>query len=160
MQTKELIFKNMMFNKRILISAISIVSIFALSFCSGKKETKDTVNHVVSKTDGLPEIKFDTTYYDFGTLVQGEQVEYTFKFKNIGDADLIIFDAYSMCGCTVPHYSEDPIHPGEEGKIEVVFNSEGKHGLQYKTVTLKLNTEIDERTLTIKANVLDNNYKS
>ena len=108
----------------------------------------------------MPEIKFDTTYYDFGTLVQGEQVEYTFKFKNIGDADLIIFDAYSMCGCTVPHYSEDPIHPGEEGKIEVVFNSEGKHGLQYKTVTLKLNTEIDERTLTIKANVLDNNYKS
>ena len=48
----------------------------------------------------------------------------------------------------------------KEGKIEVIFNIEGKRGQQYKTVTLKLNTERKEKTLTIKANVLENNYKS
>jgi uncharacterized protein DUF1573 len=147
-----------MISRKKILFLVTIISIVFAS-CTLNKEKHSGV-HQLTDTDGIPEIKFDTTYHDFGTLVQGEQVAFTFKFVNKGSADLIIYDAFSTCGCTVPEYSKEPVSPGVEGKIEVVFNSEGKRGVQYKTVTLKLNTEIKERTLTIKANVLENNYKS
>ena len=105
--------------------------------------------------NGIAEIKFDTTYHDFGSLIQGEQASFTFKFKNTGKADLIINDAYSTCGCTIPSYSKEPIAPGAKGEIEVVFDSAGKRGVQYKTVVLKLNTKRKEKSLAIKVNVLE-----
>lgn len=147
-----------MISRREILFLIVIIGV-VISSCNLKKEKQSELKQVVDNV-GTPEIKFDTTYHDFGTLVQGEQVAFTFKFVNRGSADLIIYDAFSTCGCTVPEYSKEPVSPGDEGKIEVVFNSEGKRGVQYKTVTLKLNTEIKEKTLTIRANVLENNYKS
>jgi Protein of unknown function (DUF1573) len=147
-----------MISRKEILFLVIIISIAFVS-CSLNKEKQLEANHIAD-AEGVPEIKFDTTYHDFGTLVQGEQVAFTFKFVNRGSADLIIYDAFSTCGCTVPEYSKEPVSPGAEGKIEVVFNSEGKRGMQYKSVTLKLNTVIKEKTLTIKANVLANNYKS
>ena len=148
---------NMIKRKEILFIALTINIIF-LS-CSGNQEKQISV-YQANNTEGFPEISFDTTYHDFGTLIQGEQAAFTFTFMNTGTSDLIIYDAFSTCGCTVPEYSKEPILSGEKGKIEVIFNSEGKRGIQYKTVTLKLNTKIKEKTLSIKANVLENNYKS
>jgi len=56
----------------------------------------------------------------------------------------------------VPNFSKEPVKPGENGKIEVSFDSAGRNGVQYKNITLKLNTIIKEKTLTIKANVKPN----
>ena len=47
-----------------------------------KAQTEDTIN--------FPEIKFDTAVFDFGTILEGEQVSYVFKFQNLGKADLLI----------------------------------------------------------------------
>jgi len=146
------------FRKEIFFSILIITNVFILS-CASKSD-KNILENKITKNAGYPKIKFDTTYHDFGTLIQGEQAAFTFRFKNTGKSELIIYDAFSTCGCTVPSFSKEPLQPGQEGKVEVVFNSEGKRGLQYKSVVLKLNTEINEKTLTIKANVLENNYKS
>lgn len=141
-----------------LLFTILICALIGLLSCNNKNDKNTNTN--IAETTGYPIIKFDTTYHNFGTLIQGEKVAFTFYFKNTGTSNLIIKDAFSTCGCTVPNYSKEPIAPDKEGKIEVIFDSEGKRGLQYKTVTLKLNTERKEKTLTIKANVLENNYKS
>lgn len=147
--------------KREIVFVVLMISTISFLSCSNNNTQKNRADKKIVRQSGYPIIQFDTTYHDFGTLVQGEKVEYTFKFKNTGTADLIIHDAYSTCGCTVPKFSDKPIHPGEEGKIDVIFNSEGKRGLQYKTVTIKLNTKIPEKSVEIKANViLENNYKS
>lgn len=37
-----------------------------------------------------PVVKFERMDYDFGTVKQGEQLSYEFKFSNAGDADLVI----------------------------------------------------------------------
>jgi len=132
--------------------------ILALS-CTNHQNDKVAKTNTI-KEKGFPVIEFDTTYHDFGTLIQGEKASFSFKFRNTGTSSLIIKDAFSTCGCTVPDFSDEPVSPGAEGEIEVLFDSDGKQGLQYKTVTLKLNTKIEEKTLTIKANVLKNNYKS
>ena len=143
-------------NIKFVIAVSFIVSIISLS-CKLNNDKNSLENH----NNGVPQIQFDTTYYDFGNLIQGEKAAYTFKFKNTGTADLLIHDAYSTCGCAVPSFSKEPIKPGDSGTVDVTFNSEGKRGLQYKTVTLKLNTRIKEKSLMIKANVIvKENYKS
>ena len=37
-----------------------------------------------------PSLMFETELYDFGTITQGDQLEYTFDFMNMGSDDLSI----------------------------------------------------------------------
>jgi hypothetical protein len=77
--------------------------------------------------------------YNFGTITEGEKVEYSYKFKNTGTNPLVIFEAHASCGCTVPEKPEKPILPGETGYLKVVFNSAGKHGHNEKDINVSSN---------------------
>ena len=77
--------------------------------------------------------------HDFGTIQQGEIVSHIFKFKNTGNAPLVIEKTGVSCGCTTPTYTKKPIMPGEEGEITVEFNSSGKTGRQDKEVRVYYN---------------------
>ncbi|MEZ5056043.1 MAG: DUF1573 domain-containing protein [Saprospiraceae bacterium] len=92
----------------------------------------DTVN--VAKMD------FNEYEYNFGQVNEGEFVKHTFKFKNTGKVPLIISDAKSTCGCTVPKYPKEAIAPGEDGEIYIVFNTDKKEGMQDKPVFITANT--------------------
>ena len=77
--------------------------------------------------------------FDFGTITEGEKVEYNYRFKNTGTNPLIIFTTSASCGCTVPEKPEKPIMPGETGVIKVVFNSAGKKDHQSKDINVGAN---------------------
>jgi hypothetical protein len=86
--------------------------------------------------------------YDFGTIQEGDKVEYTFKFKNTGKNDLIIRKTKASCGCTAIEPKDKVIKPGQESSITVIFNSRGKRGKQHKSVTVTTNipdTQSDPR---------------
>lgn len=83
---------------------------------------------------------FDSERYDFGEVKEGTLVEHTFTFTNAGKVPLIISDARSTCGCTVPEWPEEPVPPGEQGRIRVRFNTENKINQQSKPVTIRANT--------------------
>jgi hypothetical protein len=143
--------------KRIVI-AFFIVS---LCSCNHKEDSSigsDIVNNTESangKTDSkLPEIKFEEEEFDFGKITQGEIVSHAFKFKNTGKSNLIISGASGSCGCTVPEWPKEPVMAGQENKINVVFSSEGKSGLQEKTVTIVTNCEPATRILKIKTEII------
>jgi hypothetical protein len=110
--------------------------------------TADNEKGVDSNVE-VAEFTFEKEAHDFGTIVQGEKVAYSFKFKNTGNADLIITSAKGSCGCTVPEYPVEPIAPGAEGVIDVVFNSDGKSGQQNKKVTIVANTVPNTKVLAI-----------
>lgn len=93
---------------------------------------------------------FEKTEHDFGTITQGEQAEYNFKFQNTGKQDLIIASASASCGCTVPEYSKEPVKPGASGFIKVKFNSDYRLDAFEKTVTVTANTQPLETMLKIK----------
>lgn len=141
----------------------SIVALFALTVvvsCGDDKTNIDSsdVNITASadgKTSGsLPEIKFEEEVFDFGKITQGEVVSHNFKFKNIGNSNLIISGANGSCGCTVPKWPKEPIGAGKEANINVVFSSEGKKGIMEKTVTIVTNCEPSTRIIRIKAEVI------
>jgi hypothetical protein len=96
---------------------------------------------------------FEENIHNFGTLVDGEVVTYKFKFKNTGNADLIISNASASCGCTIPSYPKEPITPGTEGAIDVQFNSTGKVGTFDKNVTITSNTIPTQIYLVIRGEV-------
>ena len=105
----------------------------------------------------LARFKFTEYSYDFGVLVEGEKVAHNFKFKNIGGTDLIITSASSTCGCTISNYPKEPVKPGEEASIEVIFDSSGKMGIQHKRITLLANTIPNRTYLDITAEVVSPN---
>ncbi len=106
------------------------------------------------KEDDLPFFEFVEEVKDFGQITQGEIVSTSFRFKNVGKSDLIISSAQGSCGCTVPDYPEEPIKPGAEGVIEVTFDSNGKSGMQNKTITLIANTMPNTKVIALKGEVL------
>jgi hypothetical protein len=100
-----------------------------------------------------PRIFFEKTTHDFGRLKEGERLEYSFVFTNKGNADLLIDHCSGSCGCTVPEWPKDPIRPGEQGKIKVSFDSQGRSGMNDKTITILANTIPRSTILRVTAQV-------
>jgi hypothetical protein len=107
---------------------------------------------VASDAQGIfARMSFDKVEHDFGTIAAGTPQETVFTFKNIGDAPLLITNARSSCGCTVPDYPRNtPIAPGETGELLVKFNGTGINQVT-KTITLTTNTKAGTETLRITA---------
>jgi len=63
------------------------------------------------------------TAHDYGSIVYGANGKVEFNFTNKGTTPLIISDVKSSCGCTTPSWSKEPIEPGKQGTITVVYNT-------------------------------------
>ena len=116
-----------------------------------KKRTEVTLDQVDTETNA--QMEFEEVEWNFGEITQGESVEYAFKFTNTGSDPLIITSAKGSCGCTVPEWPRKPVAPGENGVIDVKFNSKGKKGKQNKRVTLITNMVPSQKILTVKGQV-------
>ena len=92
----------------------------------------DTVN--------VAKMSFEETTFNFGEATEGEVVEHTYTFTNTGKVPLVISDARSTCGCTVPEWSRDPVEPGGKGSVSVKFSTSNKSREQRKPVTITANT--------------------
>ncbi|MBY0542956.1 MAG: DUF1573 domain-containing protein [Sphingobacteriaceae bacterium] len=134
-----------------------VIVLVAFAFTACKQSATDKVEEKLAtvsdtSTSGVliedaAKFKFEKEIFDFGVIQEGESVQTSFKFKNVGKTPLIITDATATCGCTVPEYPKTPIKPGEEGTITVVFNSIGKTGMQDKVVTIKSNANPEAESL-------------
>ena len=138
-------------NKLILATVLTGL---LLSSCQSDKVKSENVDSSMVDPKNPPVIKFEESVYDFGTISQGEKVKHTYFFKNTGKSPLIIHSAQGSCGCTIPEWPKEPIQPGEEGKIEVSFNSEYKSGHQEKMVTILANTKPTKTFLKITGEVV------
>jgi hypothetical protein len=125
---------------------LSIACLVILAACNNQKAVESTADSIQTSeiaapdTANAPAFKFEKEVYDFGKITDGDVVTYDFKFKNIGNSPLIISSATATCGCTVPEYPKEPVAPGAEGVIRVIFNSAGKPGMQNKVVSITSNT--------------------
>ena len=106
-----------------------------------------------SPSDKKPAIKFDKNEFDFGKILQGEVVSYTFHFTNTGNAPLLITDVEKSCGCTASDFPREPIQPGGSGEIKITYDSKGHHGVQSKVLIVKANTMPSQTPIRIKAEV-------
>ncbi len=97
---------------------------------------------------------FEETEYNFGDIKEGDLAEHVFTFKNTGDAPIVIDNVRASCGCTTPEWPKEPIMPGESSSIKAVFNSKGRPGNVYKTITITSNANETTKVLKLRGQVI------
>lgn len=130
------------------LTLLIILIPLAILACRQKENQKPANNQV---TDTTFEVKEEI--HNFGTLVAGENVVFTFELVNTGKADLIIKKAESDCGCISLAYKSEPVKPGKTAIIEVSFNTSGLFGRQYKPIAIESNTIEKIKYLAVVADV-------
>lgn len=140
-----------------VVIALSLLMAFSFVSCNEKASDKvksDNVDVAAARdadAQKVPVMTFEKSEHDFGTIANGAPQETTFAFTNTGNAPLIITNATSSCGCTVPEYPKNtPIAPGESGELLVKFNGSGLNQVT-KTITVSANTTKGTELLRIKA---------
>lgn len=138
-----------------LIACLCITGMF---FSCNIRNTRDKAGSLVSNaaaqfTDSTTVQLIDSAY-NFGSVTDGDKVEYSYRFRNTGSHPLIIASAVASCGCTVPEKPEEPIKPGETGFLKVVFNSKGRVGEVHKTITVTSNAYPKFPELELTGNVV------
>jgi hypothetical protein len=146
-------------SERIKMFAVYFIFLYPALFLSCSqfgKESSGEVTETKADSTKLPVIEFISTEHDFGVINEGEKVGWYFKFRNTGKGNLLIINASASCGCTVPEYSREPIPPGGEGTIRVVFDASGREGSQVKQLTIETNAVPSFTLLTLKAEIKNN----
>jgi len=102
-----------------------------------------------------PKAEFEKIVHEFGKVAENAgTVTCEFKFKNTGDAPLIIQRVRTTCGCTTPDYTKEPILPGKEGTIKVTYSTVGRPGTFDKEVTIFTNVPDAIYKVRIKGEVI------
>jgi hypothetical protein len=146
--------------KKTLFFALSIL-VVTISLCGVVYAAEETIPADEEATEravpaeGAPAIVFEKVEHDFGNMEPQKSVKHIFKFKNAGNALLLIEKVRATCGCTGTLLSQKETPPGGEGTIEVTFRSGLSGGNQRKSIYVHSNDPKQPAAqLTIKAYVV------
>ncbi len=112
-----------------IVFLVTLFSILYFGCDNGNVGRKKEVEKTVS---GKPRLVFEKEMYNFGEIKEGDVIGKFICFKNEGKGSLKIESVDGSCDCLDFRYSEKPILPNEQGKIEVIFDSDGFQGRQVK----------------------------
>lgn len=125
-----------------------LLALFSLMSCQddSDKLSTDLINITPTADNNrsskeLPQITFVDTVHNFGKILEGETVIYSYHFENTGAADLLLTDVQTSCGCTtIQEWKKKPYKPGEKGELKIQFDSDKKPGKNKKTISVLCNT--------------------
>jgi Protein of unknown function (DUF1573) len=124
--------------KRLAVAALALLLPFATA--SGQEADQPE-----------PNIALDVTTLDYGKLWDPTKETKQVTISNTGDADLLLSNLASTCGCTVPRIGEETlvkakgtaidvrIKPGESVVMDVTVNTFGKRDKLAQKVTITSN---------------------
>ena len=95
-----------------------------------------------------PKIFFESTEYNFGQVPARSENQCFFEFSNIGDADLVIEDVKSTCGCTIAEPAKSVLKPGQSSEISAVYTA-GSYGTVHKQITIYTNDPDDHLIINV-----------
>jgi hypothetical protein len=111
-----------------------------------------------SANQPLTSISFKDSIIHKGKIEEGVMMDVEFEFTNTGTEMLVIKNVSASCGCTIPEKPEEPIAPGQTGKIKATFDSRGRAGLNQKVITVTANTKETIHTLIFDVEVNNPQY--
>lgn len=118
--------------------------------------------NILEKEKGNKEYLFDrpilqlgTTQHNFGKVKEGEIVEFSLPFQNVGKKELEIKDIQESCSCTVTDLSNRKLKPGEAGSIRIKLDTKDREGKLSRTVTFVTNDPVNpKQTITLFVNIV------
>ena len=72
----------------------------------------------------VPQLDIPSASHDFGRVYEHWDVTHVFAIQNTGDADLILGNLVTSCGCTVAELSSHIIPPGQRADLTVTFDAD------------------------------------
>ncbi|MBK7633507.1 MAG: DUF1573 domain-containing protein [Saprospiraceae bacterium] len=99
---------------------------------------------------------FESLDVNYGTIEHNADPVRIVKFTNTGTEPLIINNATSSCGCTVPKWPTEPIAPGQSASLEVRYATD-RVGRISKSITVRTNA--GDHTLQVIGEVLPKKKK-
>lgn len=107
---------------------------------------------VIGPSEGL---SFESTTIDYGKIQISSDGKKQFVYSNTSKKSLFITSSKSSCSCVVVKYNENEIKKGENGVIDVYYDTQ-RLGKFIKTVTITTSNSDKEIVLTIKGEVVNN----
>jgi len=132
--------------KRII--SFLLIGFFALNLVQAQNEEE-----IKQENKKAPEITFEKTTHDYGTVKKGGNGECEFVFTNTGKEPLILSNVRSSCGCTVPSWPKEPIKKKKSGVIKVKYNT-NRMGVINKSITVYSNANNSPIRLKISGKVI------
>jgi LPXTG-motif cell wall-anchored protein len=133
---------------KILFLIAGILMVGAFSAFLVNKNMHDPKTHP-------PVITFKEDKINLGEVPQGPQINGVFEFTNTGRSVLIIKKIQPACGCTgVIADEKKEFQPGETGTIKFTFNTEGRSGVNEKTLGIESNDIVNPvKTVAFSVNI-------
>lgn len=131
----------------IIISALAII--LSTSTTAGEDSRTSATymqeatafEQVVQSDKAAPVISFDRMEYDFGKVIfKGQPKTANFKFKNTGNAPLVITRTELSCICLNVEYPRKPLMPGQEGTLTIKYTPKKETGKFNNTVKIYSNS--------------------
>ena len=114
--------------KIILLFALTVVGV---SVSSAQAQVATSV----TKVQDAEQLVWKATTHDFGKIKKDKPVTVTFEFTNKGTSDIVLTQVKGSCGCTTTDYTQNPVRPGQVGKVTATYNA-ASVGAFNKTVTV------------------------
>jgi len=88
-----------------------------------------------------PKIRVEPASFDFGKALPEKTLEKQFSIRNFGDADLVIEQITTTCGCTAALLDEDSkvLKPGRSGQLRVRLQTRDYSGKVVRSVMVRSN---------------------
>lgn len=135
--------------KKVFLTIICLLGFITINAQTNFWENSD--GEIIETTK--PILLFEEEVHDFGEQIEGPKYDYTFTFKNIGAEPLIIKTVKASCGCTTPQWPKEPVMPGEESEIKVIYNSKNRIGNFNKAITITSNAVEPTKRIYIKGKI-------
>lgn len=125
--------------KKILVGLCIVCTLLSCNIRNTKNNQDVQATALNQQFSDSTTVQMIDSVYNFGKVTDGENVVFSYRFRNTGKKPLIVSSATASCGCTVPEKPEEPIKPGETGFLKIVFNSKGRVGEVHKEVNVVSN---------------------
>ena len=144
--------------KSIIFAAVLITALFGQLNAQPNEKSAENLPpesdvDSANATQETPEanLVFDFYKYDFGTIKESDgKVSTVFTFTNWGNSPLIISKVVASCGCSAAEWTQEPVAPGEQGRIKAIYDPTNRINFFSKSLTVYSNGNPSEIVLTIQ----------
>ncbi len=100
-------------------------------------------------------LSFEERVFDFGEIMEEKgKVSHPFIFKNTGQEPVVIGKIMSGCGCISYSCSNEPVPPGQKGRITITYNPFYRPGFFSKEITVYSNPHHRVNRIWVKGTVI------
>ncbi len=128
---------------------LKLVLAFLITFLSLSFYAQNAVD-----SKSTPKLTFEKSSYDWGTVKEGELVEFDVEYTNTGKSDLVIESIEASCSCvTIKRNKNKAVKPGMKNSFHIVFDATAKKDLQQHVISIISNTSRGNERFIIQGTV-------